>query len=101
MQVKSRTSNDETYNSGSHVMQYGDLRIDVEELERFLGFDPANENVTKPDLPKILSQNTHKRHLTHVPQRDADLLHLWHKVYFQETLSPAVLGLYDIQWSYP
>lgn len=95
MQVKSRTSNDETYNSGSHVMQYGDLRIDVEELECFLGFDPANENVTKPALSKLMSQNTHK-HLTHVPQRDADLLHLWHKVCCQETRSPAVLGLFEI-----
>lgn len=93
MQVKSRTSNDETYNSGSHVMQYGDLRIDVEELECFLGFDPANENVTKPALPELLSQNTYK-HLTHVPQRAADILHLMYKVCFQETPSPTVLGLF-------
>jgi legumain len=75
--VKSRTSNHNTYRSGSHVMQYGDIKIDVEELERYLGFDPANENVTKPELPQFLSSNSEI--LTHVPQREADLLHLRHK----------------------
>ena len=76
--MKARTSNHNTYSTGSHVMQYGDIRIDVEELERYLGFDPANENVTKPELPEILSSNS--KFLTHVPQREADLLHLRHKV---------------------
>jgi legumain len=75
--VKSRTSNHNTYRTGSHVMQYGDTKIDVEELERYLGFDPANENVTKPELPEFLSSNSEI--LTHVPQREADLLHLRHK----------------------
>jgi legumain len=65
------------------VMQYGDTKIDVEELERYLGFDPANENVTKPELPEFLSSNSEI--LTHVPQREADLLHLRHKVMSRAT----------------
>ncbi|KAG0554834.1 hypothetical protein KC19_12G123300 [Ceratodon purpureus] len=80
--VKARTSNHNTYSTGSHVMQYGDIHIDVEELERYLGFDPANENVTKPELPESLSSNFEI--LTHVPQREADLLHLKHKYYKAE-----------------
>ncbi|XP_024382719.1 vacuolar-processing enzyme isoform X2 [Physcomitrium patens] len=77
--VKSRTSNHNTYRSGSHVMQYGDLKIDVEELERYLGFDPANENVTKPGLSELSPVNSDI--VTHVPQREADLVHLKHKFY--------------------
>ena len=60
-------------------MQYGDTKIDVEELERYLGFDPVNENVTKPELPELLSV-TPNNILTHVEQREADLVHFWHKV---------------------
>jgi legumain len=75
--VKSRTSNHNTYRTGSHVMQYGDINIDVEELERYLGFDPANENVTKPDLPELLASNSEI--FTNAPQREADLIHLRHK----------------------
>jgi hypothetical protein len=36
------------------------------------------ENVTKPELPEFLSSKAEI--LTHVPQREADLLHLRHKV---------------------
>jgi len=60
-------------------MQYGDIKIDVEELERFLGFDPTNENVTKPELPELFSA-TPNNILTHIEQREADLVHFWHKV---------------------
>jgi legumain len=86
--VKARTSNHNTYRTGSHVMQYGDIHIDVEELELYLGFDPANENVTKPELPEFLSSNAEI--LTHVPQREADLLHLRHKVMPSEPLTSIV-----------
>jgi legumain len=75
--VKSRTSNHNTYSTGSHVMQYGDVKLDVEELERYFGYDPANENVTKPELPEFLS--AHTEILTHVDQREADLIHLRYK----------------------
>ncbi|KAG0554538.1 hypothetical protein KC19_12G098600 [Ceratodon purpureus] len=74
--VKSRTSDHDTYMTGSHVMQYGDIKIDAEEMELYLGFDPANENVTKPELPQAALVNAQG---THVPQREAELLHLWHK----------------------
>lgn len=57
-------------------MQYGDVKIEAEVVEKYLGFDPANENVTKPELPKAAVRGTNM----HVPQREADLLHLWHKV---------------------
>lgn len=69
---------------GSHVMQYGDVKIDAEKVELYLGFDPANENVTKPELrePAVAIAPVH----AHVPQREADLLHLWHKVLSQHSL---------------
>jgi legumain len=80
--VKSRTSNHNTYRSGSHVMQYGDINIVVQELERYLGFDPANENVTTPFLPELnLADTLMAGKELAVNQRDADLLHLWHKVH--------------------
>jgi legumain len=64
-------------------MQYGDINIDVEEMERYLGFDPANENVTKPVLPGVnLASTLMAGKESAVNQRDADLLHLWHKVWY-------------------
>ncbi|CAM6028602.1 unnamed protein product [Sphagnum balticum] len=78
--VKTRTSMNYTYWTGSHVMQYGDTNKVIEEMERYLGYDPANENVTKPVLPKVNSADTLMagKELA-VNQRDADLVHLWHK----------------------
>lgn len=57
-------------------MQYGDVEIDAEKLEVYLGFDPANENVTEPEIPEYEVLGTS----LHVPQREADILHLWQKV---------------------
>jgi len=55
-------------------MQYGDVEIDAEKVELYLGFDPANENVTEPEVPE-----TEVRGMSmHVPQREADLLHRMH-----------------------
>ncbi|XP_077235465.1 beta vacuolar processing enzyme [Tasmannia lanceolata] len=70
--VKDRTSNYNTYNGGSHVMEYGNKSIKAERLYLYQGFDPANENI---------SQNTlrHHTHLDAVNQRDADLLFLWQR----------------------
>ena len=77
MQVKDRTSNFNTYNIGSHVMEYGNTSIRAEKLYLYQGFDPANvnlpPNVLRPDTPVGV-----------VNQRDADLLFLWHMVsYYQ------------------
>jgi len=81
IQVKARTSNHETYRTGSHVMQYGDINIDIEEMEQYLGFDPANENVTKHVLPRgNLASTLMAGKEFAVNQHDVDLLHLWHKV---------------------
>ncbi|TXG51095.1 hypothetical protein EZV62_023619 [Acer yangbiense] len=69
--VKDRTSNFNTYNIGSHVMEYGNTSIRAEKLYLYQGFDPANvnlpPNVLRPDTPVGV-----------VNQRDADLLFLWH-----------------------
>jgi legumain len=81
MQVKTRTSMNNTYWTGSHVMQYGDTNKVIEEMERYLGYDPANENVTRPVLPKVnLADTLMAGKELAVNQRDADLVHLWHKV---------------------
>ncbi|KAL0311682.1 UNVERIFIED_CONTAM: Vacuolar-processing enzyme [Sesamum calycinum] len=44
-QVKDRTSNFNTYNVGSHVMEYGNKSIKSEKLCLYQGFDPATENM--------------------------------------------------------
>ena len=81
MQVKSRTSNHNTYKTGSHVMEFGDLKINMEELDWYLGFNPANENVTGPILPRDNFANSLREPKElHVNQRDADLFHYWHRV---------------------
>ncbi|KAI7748310.1 hypothetical protein M8C21_032897 [Ambrosia artemisiifolia] len=70
--VKERTSNGNG-NYGSHVMQYGDLQLSKDELYLYLGTNPANENFT------YINRNSLRSSSKAVNQRDADLLHFWHK----------------------
>ncbi|XP_076899008.1 vacuolar-processing enzyme-like [Bidens hawaiensis] len=71
-QVKERTSNGNG-NYGSHVMQYGDLQLSKDELYLYLGTNPANKNFT------YINSNSLRSSSNAVNQRDADLLHFWHK----------------------
>ncbi|KAI3468149.1 hypothetical protein Pfo_024812 [Paulownia fortunei] len=70
--VKKRTANENSY-YGSHVMQYGDLKLSVESLFMYMGTDPANDNYT------FVDDNSLRPSSKAVNQRDADLLHFWHK----------------------
>lgn len=72
--VKKRTANGNT-DYGSHVMQYGDLNLSTDELYIYLGTNPANDNFTFVDV----DSNFLQQHSKPVNQRDADLLHFWHK----------------------
>lgn len=81
--VKTRTSNEETYMSGSHVMRYGNFSISAEEVYVYIGSDPANENITSYDedvLMAVPGSHPHEgKKAAGVHQRDADLVFLWHK----------------------
>ncbi|CAI9771532.1 unnamed protein product [Fraxinus pennsylvanica] len=66
------SSNYETYNDGSHVMEYGNKSIKPEKLSLYQGFDPATEN-----LPSNRIGFNHRMDV--IDQRDADLLFLWAK----------------------
>lgn len=79
-QVKERTSNHKTYRSGSHVMEYGDMKLHSDPLVIFLGYDPANSNKSRPDVSHWADKNGIHKELNGVNQRDADLLYYWHKV---------------------
>ncbi|KAI3682208.1 hypothetical protein L2E82_50071 [Cichorium intybus] len=72
--VKERTSNGNAY-YGSHVMQYGDLQLSKDQVYMYLGTNPANDNFTFVDSSNSLRSSPSKA----VNQRDADLLHFWHK----------------------
>ncbi|GLT47204.1 hypothetical protein SLA2020_209150 [Shorea laevis] len=69
-EVKDRTSNFNTFNIGSHVMEYGTTNIKAEKLYLYQGFDPGSV-----DFP---SNFLHTGTMEAVNQRDADLLFLWH-----------------------
>lgn len=71
--VKMRTSNFNTYTSGSHVMEYGTKSIKNEELYLYQGFDPSNANVSENSLAGG------SKGFGAVNQRDADLLFMWHR----------------------
>lgn len=68
--VKKRTSNFNSYNIGSHVMEYGNKSIKPERLYLYQGYDPASANFPtnngRPDIPMEV-----------VNQRDAELFFLW------------------------
>ncbi|CAL5223295.1 g5786 [Coccomyxa viridis] len=68
--VRKRTSNNYTYNMGSHVMQFGALSIDEEPAADYLGELNTGVEGAKNDLFAEGGMGA-------VPQRDADLLHLW------------------------
>ncbi|KAJ4847408.1 hypothetical protein Tsubulata_046524 [Turnera subulata] len=70
--VKKRTAPGNSY--GSHVMQYGDIGLSQQDLFRYLGTNPANDNFTfvEENLLKLPSAKA-------VNQRDADLIHFWDK----------------------
>lgn len=73
LQVKKRASNG-NFHSGSHVMQYGDLKLSMDDLFLYMGSSPANDNYSHVDDNSLgLSSKA-------INQRDADLLHFWHKV---------------------
>ncbi|XP_020587480.1 vacuolar-processing enzyme-like [Phalaenopsis equestris] len=71
--VKKRTSVDYTYNQGSHVMQYGQLGLNSENVFRYIGSNPTNDNST------FIEDNSLTFTQSHVNQRDADLIYYWHK----------------------
>ncbi|WOK95761.1 vacuolar-processing enzyme-like [Canna indica] len=71
--VKTRTSVDGTYSLGSHVMQYGELELNLQNLFLYVGSNPANENVT------FMDDNSLSFPMAAVNQRDADLVYFWHK----------------------
>uniref|UniRef100_A0A7N0ZTJ2 Legumain prodomain domain-containing protein n=1 Tax=Kalanchoe fedtschenkoi TaxID=63787 RepID=A0A7N0ZTJ2_KALFE len=68
--VKERTSNYNTYNSGSHVMEYGNTSIKPEKVYLYQGFDPATENFPANKLHPASRMDV-------VNQRDADLVFMW------------------------
>ncbi|XP_034683448.1 vacuolar-processing enzyme-like [Vitis riparia] len=70
--VKKRTANDNSV-YGSHVMQYGDLSLNKEELVLYMGTNPANDNYT------FVDNNSLRLPSKAVNQRDADLVHFWDK----------------------
>lgn len=72
-QVKKRTANDNSF-YGSHVMQYGDLGLSENNLFLYIGTNPANDNYT------FVDENSLRPATKAVNQRDADLVHFWHKV---------------------
>lgn len=83
--VKQRTSNHNTYMSGSHVMQYGNVTISQEELYLYMGFDSANSNA---NLVLENSPPLEKKEVKAINQRDADLLYMWQKYKKSKENSP-------------
>ncbi|KAK7310730.1 hypothetical protein RJT34_08425 [Clitoria ternatea] len=57
----------------SNVMQYGDIHISSDVLFQYLGTNPTNENFT------LVDENYLRSSSKLVNQRDADLIHFWHK----------------------
>jgi len=73
--VKQRTSQNFTYNQGSHVQRFGELELDEEEASRFLGDE--NTGPVQPTVVWNAAAHVGDVHGTYnVPQREADLLPL-------------------------
>ncbi|KAJ4749898.1 Vacuolar-processing enzyme [Rhynchospora pubera] len=70
--VKDRTSVHNTFNFGSHVMQYGDLNLNVNNVFMYIGSNPANDDFTFVGDNSLSFPRS-------VNQRDADLVYFWQK----------------------
>ncbi|PON78576.1 Peptidase C13, legumain [Parasponia andersonii] len=70
-QVRNRTLEGTKFNGSSHVMQYGDQSLTVEFLSVYLGNNAPN-GTSSPSFTTSASNI--------VPQRDAGLVHLQHKI---------------------
>ncbi|RWR87505.1 Peptidase C13 [Cinnamomum micranthum f. kanehirae] len=70
--VKDRTSNYNTYNAGSHVMEYGNKSMKSEDLYLYQGFDPSSKSITQ-------NTPTPYTNMEAINQRDADLLFMWNR----------------------
>lgn len=73
-QVKDRTAVHNTYSFGSHVMQYGDQNLNINNVFMYIGSNPANDNST------FIEDNSLPSFPRSVNQRDADLVYFWQKV---------------------
>ncbi|KAH7651273.1 Peptidase C13 legumain protein [Dioscorea alata] len=73
LQVKKRTLPKNGSDDGSHVMQYGDLRLSKDVLSLYFGSKHANNSETS------IHNNPFPLISKSVNQRDADLNQLWHK----------------------
>ncbi|KAH0451592.1 hypothetical protein IEQ34_018891 [Dendrobium chrysotoxum] len=74
LKINTRTLADNTYNHGSHVMQYGELGINEEKNFLYIGLNPTNDNSIF-----IEEDNSLPFTPSAVNQRDADLIYYWHK----------------------
>lgn len=76
--VRLRTSHNNTYEMGSHVMQYGRMGMQPEHTGSYIGIHNASA-CQMPSSRRVGSalQRQHTRHSVHsVPQREADLVPL-------------------------
>ena len=71
--VKKRTAAQDSYSYGSHVMQYGSLDLNAQQLFLYIGSNPANNNTT------FVEDNSVPSFSRAVNQRDADLVYFWRR----------------------
>ena len=74
-----RTSDHNTYRTGTHIMQYGDIPISKEHLFLYMGSDLENANATFT-FGNGIEEVFDEKEARAINQRDADLLYLWQKV---------------------
>eukprot|EP00668_Euglena_longa_P000650 GGOE01000789.1.p1 GENE.GGOE01000789.1~~GGOE01000789.1.p1 ORF type:complete len:486 (-),score=147.13 GGOE01000789.1:152-1561(-) len=80
--VRRRASVNNTYDGGSHVMQYGTSNMATHAVGEFMGSLDERLQATKEELkkkPTLSSPTAAHPANTNVRQQDADLLHFFHK----------------------
>ncbi|KAK9868632.1 hypothetical protein WJX84_003492 [Apatococcus fuscideae] len=75
--VRRRTSNDGTFQQGSHVMQYGTLVIDEEPAADYLGVLNTGDGIHLTESYKANFTRVENGGHQAIPQREADLVPLW------------------------
>ncbi|XVF74924.1 hypothetical protein PTKIN_Ptkin13bG0149200 [Pterospermum kingtungense] len=78
--VRRRTGFD-ALGTSSHVMQYGSMQFEKDSVFSYLGTNPENEDFAAPNSALELDHPINSPITSNVvSQRDATLLHFWHKL---------------------
>lgn len=77
-------------------MEYGDLGQNVDKISLYLGVEAGNANPTFPANSIWSAENGLDSGVQSINQRDADMIHLWSKVFNLRSMNSRLLRIWNL-----